>query len=151
MTLNRPKQYLIIRVAVIAGIFASITFLSSGDDSAARGEQSTPQKTLESFYAAMKTGDFDTAMTLCDMESMNGYISTYRQEWMEMSMKDSAQFAAIASIIAGTTLSVDKIHEEDGVCTLDYTLSMDGTTKRCKATTKKEEGEWKVAAITNEI
>ena len=151
MTLNRNRQFLILGVAVIAGIFAIITFSSKGEGTSKHTKKNTPEMALEKFYNAMKSGDFDSAASLCDTTSMQDYMSTYMQQWADMSQKDSAEFAAIVSTLANTTLSIKEVNHEDGVCFINYTLSMDGVTKQCKATAKKEKGEWKVATITNEI
>lgn len=150
MTIDRRKLYLISGVAVIFALIA-IHNLSSGEGSVDKAGRNSPENTLENFYAAMKTGDFETAMNLCDSTSLHGYLSAYKQSWQEMTQKDSAEFAAIASILANTELVITEAKEEDGVCFMSYTLTMDGMKKQCNATVKKEEGEWKVATITNGI
>ena len=82
---------------------------------------------------------------------MHDYLNEYMQNWEQQSQKDSAEFAAIVSTLANTKMTIENVEEMDGVCIIDYTLSLENLTTDRKATAKKEEGEWKVAKITDAV
>lgn len=152
MKTYRTKYVIIMGLALLAcGVGVLLTHSNEGNADELSAEETKAESVLERFIYALRDGDFETASSMCDTTSLQDYLDAYKQGWEKQSMKDSADFAAIRSIIANTTMSTDKMEELDGVCIIDYTLSMDDQTKRCQATVKKEEGEWKVAAITNEI
>jgi hypothetical protein len=139
-------------VALIAGIAAAILLFSKGGGAERSQKSETKAEVvLEKFYSALKTGDFETAKTLCDTVSMHDYLNEYMQNWEQQSQKDSAEFAAIVSTLANTKMTIEKVEEMDGVCIIDYTLSLENLTTDRKATAKKEEGEWKVAKITDAV
>lgn len=138
-------------VALIAGIATAILLFSKGGGTERSQESETKAEiALENFYSAIKVGDFETAKTYCDTASMHDYLERYMQKWEQQSQKDSATFAAIVSTLANTRMTVNQTEEMDGVCIIDYTLSLEDLIKNHKATAKKEKGEWKVVTITEE-
>lgn len=138
-------------ITLIAGVgAASLLFSKGGGAEKSQNSKTKAEIILENFYAAIKIGDFETAKKYCDTISMHDYLERYIQNWEELSQKDSATFAAIVSTLGETKMKVGHIEEMDGVCIIDYTLSLEDMTKKHKATAKKEKGKWIVAAITEE-
>ena len=150
MKIKKNNYLLIAAVAILACGFAALMILPENEAKLAP-QKAKAEVVLEKFYEAMKVGDFETAFELCDTTSMQDYLEAYRSRWKKQSQKDSADFAAITSVLSQMTVSIDEVREQDGMCFISYTLAMDEMTKQCTATAKKEEGEWKVAAITNRI
>lgn len=125
-------------------------FLIKGDDSA-KTRNPEPEDILKEFMSAMKAGDFEKAYELCDTASMKEYLNEYMEIWEVKSLKDSTAFSSTVEILAGISVEIDKFEEKDGECLVHYTLQMDSNTRKCQAKMKKEEGEWKIAEITNGI
>ena len=80
---------------------------------------------------------------------MKEYLDAYIGNWTTKSLKDSAAFSSTVRILSETTIEIDNIEDKDGVCFIDYTLGLDGNTRKCHASLKKEEGEWKITEITS--
>lgn len=108
-----------------------------------------PEVIVRNFMDAMKTGDFEKARSLCDTSAMQEYLEAYIDKWTTKSLKDSAAFSSAVKILSETTIDTGTIEEKDGVCFIDYTLELDGNTRKCHASLKKEEGEWKITEITS--
>ena len=144
---RRLKRPVVIGIALIA---AAVLIAIFATREGSQEKRMNPAEVVTAFAEAMKTGDFETAYLLCDTTSMKGYLSAYSQEWDRKSKGDSTDFAAIKAILAETVFSIDEVEEADAMCSIRYTLEMNGNMKKCHATVKKENGEWKVAAITKE-
>ena len=147
-----PNYVIIMSFVLIACAIAAMLVPSekdSGKETAV--EENKAEIALENFIYALRDGDFETAFSLCDTTLMHDYLEAYKQIWEAKSQKDSASFAALTSKVGNIILHTTDLKELDGVCIIDYTLSMDEFTKQCSATVRKEEGEWKVATITNGI
>lgn len=108
-----------------------------------------PEVIVRDFTEAMKTGDFEKARSLCDTSAMKEYLDAYIGNWTTKSLKDSAAFSSTVRILSETTIEIDNVEDKDGVCFIDYTLGLDGNTRKCHASLKKEEGEWKITGITS--
>lgn len=144
---RRLKRPVIAGIALIAAAILIAIFATTGES---QEKRMGPDEVVIAFTDAMKTGDFETARHLCDTTSMKDYLSTYLQEWEKKSRGDSADFAAMTEILAETSVSIYEMEEADAMCSIKYTLELNGNSRKCHATMKKEEGEWKVAAITKE-
>ena len=142
-----------LRYAYIAGaaivIIGAVLLFRGGDAATQSAKKLGPEGVLKEFTEAMKNGKFDSAMALCDTASMKDHMEAFQQKWEDLSRKDSAAFVSTMSILADTEVHFAGMIEEDGVCTVDYVLEMDGTRKAHQATLRKEAGEWKVAEITD--
>ena len=136
---------LVIAVAVTAAV------LFSGDGVSQKAEKPGPEGVVSGFVSAMKSGDFEAAFALCDSASMHEHMYAYMQKWQEMSQKDSAAYCSMTEMLAGTQIAFDGMSEEDGMCHVDYRLTMEESEKDCRATLRKEEGEWKIVEITNKL
>lgn len=147
-----PKYVIIMSFVLIACAIAAMLVPSEKDSAKETArEENKAEIALENFIYALRDGDFETAFSLCDTTLMHDYLEAYKQLWEVKSQKDSAYFAALTSKVENTTIHTANVKELDGVCIIDYTLSMDEFTKQCSATVRKEEGEWKVVTVTDEI
>lgn len=104
---------------------------------------------LETFCRAMAAGDFDLAVSLCDTTGMKDYLSAYRQAWEMLQEKDSSTLSIASSQLAGSTFSIADTERTEKGKVIYYSLSTEERTKDRKALVRKEEGEWKVAEITD--
>jgi hypothetical protein len=141
------RRYIYIGVGILAAALA--VFLCLRGEEAAMAQKPGPEKVLASFSEAMKTGDFKKAKGMCDTVSMQDYLDAYIHKWEEKSQKDSAAFASTVTVLSETVMEIGNLEEMDGVCFIDYTLTLDGNTRESRASLKKEKGEWKVAEITD--
>lgn len=135
---------------VILGVVAAIVAIFVMKDGGSSEKKTAgPEDVIIGFTSALKEGDFEKAYSLCDTSSMHAHLDAYVQLWETKSAKDSAAFAATLKILSETAVEIDGVEEKDGACFVDYTLELDGDIRKCQASLKKEEGEWKIAAITS--
>ncbi len=109
----------------------------------------TPEEVVEAFSRAVAAGDFDAARALCDTAGMNGYLNNYMKVMDSLQKKDSCALAIAAETLAGAEFEVIGIGKDGDGRTVEYRLGVGGNEKTKKATVRKEEGEWKVTAITD--
>jgi hypothetical protein len=143
------RLYIYIGAGILAAALAA--FLCLRGEETARAQKPGPEEVLTSFSESMKRGDFKKAKGMCDTVSMQDYLDAYIRKWEEKSQKDSAAFASTVNVLSETVMEIGNLEEMDGVCFIDYTLTLDGNTRQSRASLKKEEGEWKVAEITGRI
>ncbi len=110
-----------------------------------------PEEVVEAFCRAVAAGDFDAACALCDTTSMNGYLENYRETMDSLQKKDSSALMIASSLLAGAEFEVIGTEKNGDERAITYRLAAEGNAKSRKATVKKEEGEWKVTAITDTI
>lgn len=147
MTEKNKKIIIGAGVLAIAAVVA-VLFLS-GEEKADETIKAGPEAVVIEFTEAMKAGDFEKAQKFCDPETMQEYLDAYMQKWEAMSIKDSSAFASTVRILGETTIEIGEVDMQDGVCFIDYTLRLDKNARKCRASMKKEEGEWKVTEITD--
>ncbi len=147
--MKEKLKYVYIAGAAIVVIAGACIFFCGGDDEAQETKRLGPEGVIEELTSAMKTGDFSKAEELCDTAAMNGYLNAYQQKWEDLKEKDSAAFDTAVKILAETEIQFTGMEEKDGVCTVNYTLKLDGSNNKHQATLKKERGEWKVVEITD--
>ena len=147
MTEKNKKIIIGAGVLAIAAVVA-VLFLS-GEEKADETIKAGPEAVVIEFTEAMKAGDFKKAQKFCDPETMQEYLDAYMQKWEAMSIKDSSAFASTVRILGETTIEIGEVDMQDGVCFIDYTLRLDKNARKCRASMKKEEGEWKVTEITD--
>lgn len=112
-----------------------------------KGSETGPQETLETFYRSLCSGNFDEVEKLCMKPEMDEYLDNFRKVWE----KTDSTTAAIASDML-SEMSIEVIDQEkDGqIRTIFYELTAtDGQNKEKVATLRKEEGAWKIEAITD--
>lgn len=106
-----------------------------------------PDETLETFYRNLCSGDFEQAASLCDMARMEEFVNGFRSEWEK---NDSAIRAIASDILADVSIDITDTEQSGQNRTIFYKLTTtDGQNKEKIATMRKEEGEWKVTAITD--
>lgn len=107
-----------------------------------------PVETMEAFCKAVSMGQWDDAEALCDSLSMKEYIESQKQIRAQFEKEDEDAMKVVRSIMENTTVTVDDMHKADDKRVVTYTLETDGLSKTKKATLRKEEGAWRVEAIT---
>ena len=106
-----------------------------------------PDGTLEAFYTNLCAGEFEQAESLCDIPAMEEYVNGFRSEWEK---NDSAIRAIASAILTDISIEITDSKQNGQNRTIFYKLTTtDGQSKEKIATMKKEEGEWKVTAITD--
>ncbi len=110
-----------------------------------------PEEVVEAFTRAVASGDFCSARALCDTESMDDYLENYREIMNSFQKEDSSALAIASSMLAGAEFEVIGTEKNGEEKTIEYRISAEGYDMTRKATVKKEEGEWKVKAITDAI
>ena len=108
-----------------------------------------PRETLETFYRCICDGNFEGAENLCHKEEMNGYLENIRTAWK----KSDITVTAIASdILSEMTIDIKDEQRDGQTRTIFYELTTtDGQNKEKIATLRKEEGAWKIEAITDRL
>ena len=108
-----------------------------------------PDKTLMEFYSNLCSGNFEQATLLCDTLTMNGFINKFRRTWEET---DSTVCAMASDILSDMTVVVTDTEKNGQTRTIFYVLATtDGQNKEKVATLRKEEGAWKIEAITDRL
>lgn len=117
-----------------------------------RGEsvEMGPGETVEAFCRAMAAGEFDDALALCDTVAMKDYIGNYATA-LKMQMEADSSVAAIAAgLVSRAEMTVDEVVKDGDRRLVHYTVtSAQGTAKAKTAKVRKEEGAWRVEAITD--
>lgn len=112
-----------------------------------KGTELGPAETLETFYKAVTTGDFEAAESCCNGIEMTDYIDALQTAWKKSGEDISAILPSIMTRIEVKTTDVTKNGQDR---TVFYTLSAeDGIQKEKTATVGKIEGVWKITAITD--
>ena len=108
-----------------------------------------PEETLRTFYMELCAGDFDMAESLCDSLTMDGYIDGLRKVWNE---SDSPVCAIASDILSEMSIEITDTEQNSQSRTIFYKLTAtDGQNKEKIATLRKEEGAWKIEAITDRL
>ena len=131
--------------AGIAGLIGLVTLNGCGEKSVEMG----PAETVEAFCKAVAAGDWAAAGELCDTVSMKEYLDAQQEAWDRMEKEDSTATAIAKEILSRTSITIDASDKKEDKRIVTYTLAADGLSKSCKATLKKEEGEWRVERITD--
>ncbi len=110
----------------------------------------SPAETVEQFCAALSSGDFAKAESLCGNDASDSCIGAYRTAWEKAENADGSAMKIAAGIMAGVEVIVTDVRKEGEVRTVSYTLTAPGgQTKEKTATLEKEEGEWKIKTVTD--
>lgn len=106
-----------------------------------------PKETLQMFYEHICSGEFSEAQTLCDNTSMSEYIETFSSAWAKT---DPAISAIASDILSDLTIKITEEQKNGQTRTIFYELTVsDSQNKEKIATLRKEEGAWKIEAITD--
>ena len=82
------------------------------------------------------------------LKSMKEYIDGYRTAVNKLEKEDEGAAKIAISLLENTTVNVNDVHKHEDKRVVTYTLETDGLSKTRKATLRKEEGAWRVEAIT---
>ena len=107
-----------------------------------------PAETVEEFSKAIAACQWNKAMELCDTVKMQDYINAYRNAVSKMVKEDEGAMKVAKTLLKSTTVTVNDVHKHEDKRVVTYTLETDGLSKTRKATLRKEEGAWRVEAIT---
>lgn len=127
-------------------------FFTAGGCKAPAGEKKVgmePEEVVTAFTKAVAGGDFAGAMELCDSLAMNGYIEEMQKAWHMLEKKDSSAFAIAADMLKDAAVEVSEVVKEGDRRHMFYSVSFDGMTKEKVMILQKEEGEWRVTAISD--
>ena len=142
--MNDILKKVIAGVAIlILGTSAYLIIGHSGQNDSELG----PEEIVECFYNAITAGDFDTAENLCSTADVAEYLNHLRKAW-EGSGNSIRNIAP--AILAETEITFDKTEKDGQERTVYFKLtSAEGKEKKKTARLGKEEGEWKIQAITD--
>ena len=107
-----------------------------------------PEEVVETFSRAIVSGDFEKAASLSDTVSMRTYLENCISIWKE---KDSSILAIASSILSEAGITIESSEKTETGRAVYYRIEAEGKNKRKMAALKKEEGEWRVEAITDII
>lgn len=111
-----------------------------------------PTETVEAFCNALVSGEYDEAFSFCDSLQMQSYINNIRTAFGEAARRDSSAAAIAASILKEADIEIGETAKEQDKRLVNYTIVINEELRKDKvATMKKEEGEWKIEAITDRI
>jgi hypothetical protein len=106
-----------------------------------------PDGTLEAFYKSLYSGAFDQAESLCDIPAMSEYVNGFRMAWEK---NDSTIRTITSDILADISIEITDAEQNSQNRTVFYKMTAtDGQNKEKIATLMKEEGAWKITAITD--
>lgn len=129
------------------GLGAVVSVVLTGGCFGSKSMESGPEDVVANFYSALNSGDFETAGSHCDAMEMKGYLDNIRSAWES---KDSAVAAILPAILSETEVNVSQMTKSGENRTVFYTLTArDGRQKEKAATLGKDEGIWKIKAITD--
>lgn len=131
-------------VAVVAAMVAA------GCGQRSESVEMGPGETVEAFCKALAGGDLEAARERCDTVTMNGYIRNF-VEALDMQMQADSCVAGIAAgMLTQAEFAVDEVAKEGDRRIVHYTVKVsEDMTKKKTAKVRKEEGVWKVEAISD--
>lgn len=139
----------ILKYAAVAAI-ASLSIISCRVNRESKMEMD-PKEVVETFSRAIASGDFEKASSLCDTVSMRTYLENWISIRKEMEEKDSSILAIASSILSEAGITIESSEKTETGRAVYYRIEAEGKSKRKMAALKKEEGEWRVEAITDVI
>ena len=108
-------------------------------------EELGPAETIEAFYKALFSGDFDKADGLCAETNTNEYVARLQEGWTK---SDECIKAILPEILSEYLVEVTDIVKDGQGRTIFYKMTTtDGQSKEKIAILRKEEGAWKIAEI----
>ena len=108
-----------------------------------------PEAAVEAFYEAVTAGDWETAESFCDAAAMEAYIDSYKEVMEELQKTDRNALEIASTILEDLEVKIDRTEKTDEGKMIYFTLEVGEFSKERKAHVKKEEGEWRVAEITD--
>lgn len=108
-----------------------------------------PEETAVEFCRAVAGGDFAKASALCDTLAMKEYIDGQEQAWSMLQKADSSAFGIAVGMLAEADMTVEDVMKDGDGRQVLLTIGFGENRKNKQVILKKEEGEWKVTAITD--
>ena len=134
-------------IALLVSLAALTGCIGSG-----KSKEMGPAETVEAFCNALVSGEYDEAFSFCDSLQMQSYINNIRTAFGEAARRDSSAAAIAASILKEAEIEIGETAKEQDKRLVNYTIVINEELRKDKvATMKKEEGEWKIEAITDRI
>ena len=111
-----------------------------------------PAETVEAFCSALISGEYEKAGSFCNDSQMQSYINNIRTALDEAARRDSSAAAIATSILREAQIKIGETTKNQDKRTVNYTIVINEELKKDKvASMKKEEGEWKIEAITDRV
>ncbi len=106
-----------------------------------------PAETIEAFCKSIFAGDFEKAKGFCSETDVEEYIARLQEEWEK---SDESVKAILPDVLSEYLVEVTDVVKDGQERTIFYKLTAtDGQVKGKIATLRKEEGEWRITAITD--
>lgn len=136
---------------IFIAFFISIAAIT-GCGRSEKGKEMGPAETVEAFCKALVSGEYDEAFSFCDSLQMQSYINNIRTAFGEAARRDSSAAAIAASILKEADIEIGETAKEQDKRLVNYAIVINEELRKDKvATMKKEEGEWKIEAITDRV
>lgn len=137
-------------IFVKAAAVVTVMMVAAGCGQRSESVEMGPGETVEAFCKALAGGDLEAARELCDTVTMNGYIRNF-VEALDMQMQADSCVAGIAAgMLTQAEFAVDEVAKEGDRRIVHYTVKVsEDMTKKKTAKVRKEEGVWKVEAISD--
>ena len=129
-------------------IFCALIVLLCGCKGGEKSVEMGPAETVEAFCKDVAAQQWDEALELCGTEEMKEYIDAYKAAFDKFAKEDEGAAKVAGSILGDANVTIDDVRKENDVRIVTYTLDTDGLSKTKKAILRKEEGAWRVEAIT---
>lgn len=139
----------LVSVSVGAVLIVAAVFLAGRCGREDKKQEMGPAQVVEQFCRAVAAGNFEEAGKLCMMDSMKDYINAYSALLNGISEKNGSAAAVAAGMLSEMEISISDVAKEGDRRLVFYYMSFEGLKKEKLATLVKEDGEWKVAAITD--
>ena len=129
-------------------LLVAIAVISLGCSQGERSELG-PHETLETFYRSLCSGDIDGAENLCIRPKMSDYLESFRTTWEK---NDSTVIGITSDILSEMVINITDEQKNGEHRSIFYKLTgTAGQNKEKIATLRKEEGAWKIEAITDRL
>lgn len=111
-----------------------------------------PEEVVETFCKAVLCREYDKASALCDSTIVESYIESYAASIEKAARQDSSAVAIAARMLETAEITIEDVNKIQDKRQISYTIVITDDLKKEKtATLRKEEGEWKIEAITDRI
>lgn len=132
---------------MIAGV--AVMMAACGRKDGSKAAMMGPEETAVEFCRAVAGGDFAGAAALCDTLTMKEYISSQEKAWSMLHKADSSAYRIAVGLLAEAEMTVEEVIREGDERHVFLTIVFEENRKDKQVILKKEEGEWKVTAITD--
>lgn len=133
-------------------VIISAAAVLSGCSGAGKNKVLEPEEVVKAFCNAVTGGEYELALEFCDSTMMCQYVEGIRATVSEAARRDSSAAGIAAAILKEAEIEIGDIRKEQDRRLVDYSIVISDEIRKDKiATMKKEEGEWKIEAITDRI